>query len=126
MKKTIVVFASTLLLLGAGCGGGATDVGVADTYQQEVETAFAAFITAGEAEDEVALQNYVDAPIDSVDAGTVSGYFTIITPTIDWSTSDWSDDGLSVTLNSVDDVEIGTWKRVASGNWKATTKFWAE
>ena len=42
MKKTIVVFASTLLLLGAGCGGGATDVGVADTYQQEVETAFAA------------------------------------------------------------------------------------
>lgn len=126
MKKGLVAIGVALLLVGAGCSGGGSKSAGANVYKDEVEAAFGAFIQASVAEDEVALQNYVAVPVDSVDVSTASGYFTIITPSIDWIASKWSSDGTSVVLQSVDGVEVGTWKRDAEGGWKATSKFWSE
>mgnify|MGYP001591379746 CR=1 FL=1 len=127
MRKSLVAIGAALLLLGAGCGGGGFKSSAPNAaYKAEVEAAFGAFIAAGTAADDVALQQYVAVPVDSVDAGGVDGYFTIITPSIDWTASTWSSDGTSVTLQSIDGVEVGIWKRDAEGNWKATSKFWSE
>lgn len=119
---------ATLLLVGAGCGGGGAATSAASEAEKaDVQAAVGALVAAGNFDDEDAVQALVSVPVnDGVTPFGVSGYFEATSPQIDWSASTWSNNNSTVALMSKDGITLGTWNKDASGAWKASSAFWFE